>query len=116
MSGQPEGSIVSCVKKQSHRAYVLAVCAELTDQRMEVRSVRVSPVTSAVRHADIDLDAPDGGGHVLLRWDELNGWSWQTRDAQPALNYFGAGIRPTPAELVDWMAMSLWQAMAPAAT
>src|SRR5689334_25184669 len=47
MSGQPEGSIVSCVKKQSHRAYVLAVCAELADQRMEVRSVRISPVTSA---------------------------------------------------------------------
>jgi hypothetical protein len=91
-----------------HRDYVLAVSAELAARGVEVRSVRVS-TGAAVRHADIELVVPGGAGRVLLRWDELNGWSWQVRDLRegPSPVFCGVSVAPAPAYLADWAMMWL---------
>ena len=109
---EPEPAGEDSAELSAHRAYVLAVCAELADQELEIRSVCVSPVGAAVRHAEIELALADCGGCVLVRWDELNGWSWQTRNdhEQPRLGFFG-GLLPSPTDLVDWLVMSIWYAV-----
>jgi hypothetical protein len=95
-------------EEPAHHAYVTAVVAEITSQGMDVMSVHVS-AAAAVRHADVELTAPDLVGCVLLRWDELNGWSWQTRNhgEEPAPMFFGVSLLPAPADLANWMVMSL---------
>jgi hypothetical protein len=90
------------------RAYVLAVGAELAGHGVDVSSLYVSAAV-AVRHADIELAVPGVAGHVLLRWDELNGWSRRTCNhgevSAPA--FFGGSVLPSPADLADWVVTSL---------
>lgn len=95
-------------EEPAHHAYVTAVVAEITSQGMDVMSVRVS-AAAAVRHADVELTAPDLVGCVLLRWDELNGWSWQVRDLREGTSpvFCGASVAPAPAYLADWAMMWL---------
>jgi hypothetical protein len=86
----------------------MAVGAALADQGVGIGSVYVSNAV-AVRHAEFELTVPGVAGRVLLRWDELNGWSRRTcnhgEESSPA--FFGGGVLPSPADLTDWVVMSL---------
>jgi Family of unknown function (DUF6292) len=89
------------------RAYVMAVGAALADRGANIRSLYVSAAV-AMRHVDIELTVPGIADRVLLRWDELNGWSRRTcndgQESMPA--FFWGRALPSPADLADWVVMS----------
>ena len=90
------------------RAYVMAVGAELAARGVGVASVYVSPAV-AVRYADFVLAVSGVAGRVLLRWDEVNGWSRRTchHDEESVPAFFGGSALPAPADLADWVVTSL---------
>lgn len=85
-----------------HRGYVLAVIEALCLRGLPVTVALVSGV--AVWHADLELSTADRQTAVLLRWDELNGWSCQTRGARstPAIS-FGVSAVPLPVQVASWV-------------
>lgn len=85
-----------------HRGYVLAVAEALSLRGLAVTVALVGGV--AVWHADLKLAAADRQPVVLLRWDELNGWSCQTRAAcsTPAI-WFGVSAVPLPTQVASWV-------------
>lgn len=83
-----------------HRGYVLAVTEALALRGLSVAVALVGGV--AVCHADLELTA--GRQTVLLRWDELNGWSCHTRGARPApAIWFGVSAVPLPVQVASWV-------------
>lgn len=84
-----------------HRGYVLAVTEALSLRGLPVTAVLVGGV--AVWHADLELTA-GRQTVVLLRWDELNGWSCQTRGARPTpAIWFGVSAVPLPVQVASWV-------------
>ncbi|MFL6118872.1 DUF6292 family protein [Actinophytocola sp.] len=85
-----------------HRGYILAVTEALSLRGLSVTVALVGGV--AVWHADLELATVDRQTAVLLRWDELSGWSCQTRGAQstPAIS-FGVSAVPLPTQVAVWV-------------
>lgn len=85
-----------------HRGYVCAVQTDLASRGFVVTVGLIGGV--AIWHADLELRTEDRGLAVLLRWDELNGWSCQIRGAfhAPAIA-FDAAVVPPPTQLADWV-------------
>lgn len=89
-----------------HRGYILAVKEALTLRGLSVTVAHVSGV--AVWHADLELATADRQTAVLLRWDELTGWSCQTRGAHPTSAIaFGVSAVPLPVQIAAWVASVL---------
>jgi hypothetical protein len=85
-----------------HGSYILAVTEALSFRGLSVTVALVGGV--AVWYADLELATADRQTAVLLRWDELNGWSCQTRGARsaPAIS-FGVSAVPLPTQVASWV-------------
>jgi hypothetical protein len=85
-----------------HLGYVFAVKEALTTRGLPVTVALIGGV--AVWHADLELATTDRQTAVLLRWDELNGWTCQTRGALPTPEIsFSVSAVPPPAQLAEWV-------------
>lgn len=86
----------------AHLGYVYSVKDALTGRGLSATVALIGGV--AVWHADLELSTADRQTAVLLRWDELNGWSCQTRGAVPTpVVSFGVSAVPPPAQVADWI-------------
>jgi hypothetical protein len=85
-----------------HLGYVFAVKEALTLRGLSATVALVGGV--AVWHADLELATAGEQTAVLLRWDELSGWSCQTRGARPtpAIS-FGVSAVPLPVQVASWV-------------
>ncbi len=85
-----------------HLGYVFAVQEALSLRGLSATVSLVGGV--AVWHADLELSTADQQTAMLLRWDELNGWSCQARGARPtpAIS-FGVSAVPIPAQVAGWV-------------
>jgi hypothetical protein len=85
-----------------HLGYVVAVKEALILRGLSATVALVGGV--AVWHADLELATADRPTAVLLRWDELSGWSCQTRGARPtpAIS-FGMSAVPLPVQVASWV-------------
>ena len=88
-----------------HRGYISATQTALGQIGVPARLVRSGG--DAVRHADLVVNADRASEQVLLRWDEINGWSLHDRgNGSPAI-FFGVTAIPSPDELATWVLLSL---------
>lgn len=84
-----------------HRGYILAVKEALSLHGLSATVVHISGV--AVLHADLELTTADRQP-VVLRWDELTGWSCHTPSANLASAIsFGVSAVPLPMQIASWV-------------
>lgn len=89
-----------------HGPYIQAIEVELAALGVGVRSLRLH--TGPIRSADLEVVAEHRAEPILVRWDEINGWSVQTRAAATELAvFFGIAVVPPPIHLATWLYLTL---------
>ena len=91
-----------------HGGYIRAVVTALTTRGVPTVSARVGH--GGMRHAQLTLTRRKRAEPMLLRWDEINGWSLHDRRPGriPAV-FFGLTAVPPPDILAAWVVLSAAQ-------